>query len=165
MPSVKNDRSDMEQWRHHALGLIERQKTLVLATSTNDRSWATPVYFVYLQPVFFFFSSPKSRHMEDAMANQKTAACLFSDSDQWEQIEGLQMIGQIAAVKNKSEMIKATAGYLAKFPFARKMLYGRGKAGMNLSGNVNLYGFFPQEIYYMNNKMGFGTRLAIELPL
>lgn len=164
MPSAKEEKeTNVEKWQQRAMDLIANQKTLVLATSADNHPWAAPVYYVYLKSKFYFFSSPNSKHAEHALKNQKNAAALFSDGDQLEQIEGLQMVGRIEVVQKQMERIKVTAAYLKKFPFSRKVLAEKEIGGMDLGTKVTLYVFYPDEMYYTNNLMGFGSRLALNV--
>lgn len=155
--------SDVEEYRKRALKLIENQKTLVLATSAGDKVWAAPVYYVYIAPSFYFFSSPRSRHILNALENPCTAATVFSDSSEWKLIEGLQMNGEISTVKQPVTQIKVSARYLKKFPFAKSLMAEKAKGGLDLGTKVRLYAFAPQQIYLTSNLMGFGQRLAIDL--
>ena len=159
----QDNRPNHIEGRHRALALIARQKTMTLATSESNRPWAAPVYYVFMAPTFYFFSSPSSKHVQQALANQQTAAALFSDGDRLEQLQGLQMAGRIVAVKKKIEHIKITASYLKKFPLARKLLTGKDESGLDLIAKVSLYAYHPVKIYYMNHLTGFGSRVELDL--
>lgn len=152
-----------DRWQHRAMELIDSQRTLVLSTSYQNRPWAAPVYYVYKTPAFFFFSSPHSKHVEQALKNSVTSAALFSDADQWEHIEGIQMVGRINSVRKKLELLKVTTSYVYKFPMARNLLTGKEETGPDLSAKVRLYAFFPDRIFYMNNQIGFGERRELKL--
>ena len=160
----ENHRASEDEWRRQAMALIKRQKTLVLATSEQNRPWAAPVYYVHIKPVFYFSSSPRSKHIEQALKSGVNSAALFSDADRWQQIEGIQMTGRIEAVRKKMELMKVTACYLKKFPMARNLLAGK-EAGIKDIGTsgIFLYAFYPESAYYMNNQMGFGTRMEMRL--
>ncbi len=156
--------------RAEALKLIRTCRSMVLATSHENVPWAAPVYFVYNEPGFYFFSSPSARHIVQSMDNEVSVA-IFSDSARWEQIQGLQMLGRVEIVKNKAKLIKIGARFVLKFPFAEPFLAsGRRKADSN-SGNlppeigdrVRLYGFYPTQIFYVNNRFGFGKRVPVLL--
>lgn len=164
MPSTEKEKeTSAEIWQQRAMDLIARQKTMVLATSADNHPWAAPVYYVYRKPKFYFFSSPHSKHAEHARKHQKNAAALFADGDQLEQIEGLQMVGRIEVIQKQMERIKVTAAYLKKFPFSRSVLAEKEIGGMDLSAKVALYAFYPDEMYYTNNLMGFGSRLTLNV--
>ncbi len=156
-------RSTDEQWRRQAMALIDRQKTLVLATSDRNHPWAAPVYYVHIVPDFYFFSSPRSKHIAQALANNANSAALFSDADRWQQIEGIQMVGRIRTVRRKIERLKVTTHYLKKFPMARSLLTGKENRELCFGATVSLYAFQPERVYYMNNQLGLGTRMELTL--
>jgi uncharacterized protein len=149
-----------------AMALIRAQRTMVLATGSDAEPWAAPVYYVYSAPGFYFFSSPKARHIEQALAGGTAAAAIFHDSDQWEQIQGIQMSGSVTLVRKRSEQLKAGARFMIKFPFA-KPFFKKGaqqsSAQPQLGDKVKFYAFIPKSAYYVNNQLGFGKRLPIDL--
>lgn len=145
------------------MALIERQKTLVLATSEENHPWAAPVYYVYIEPAFYFFSSPRSKHIVQALKNSVNSAAVFSDAEQWQQLEGIQMKGRLREIRKKMERITVTTRYLRKFPMAKSLLTLKKEETMGFSAKVSLYAFKPERVYYMNNQMGFGERIELEL--
>lgn len=151
--------------RTEAIRLIRSQRTMVLSTHTPDAPWAAPVYYVYRSPGFYFFSSPRSRHINQGL-NSTSAAVIYADSDQWEQIQGLQMTGKLQLVSNKIDRIKMTGHFLLKFPFAKSFLkpdQAENKLRPAIGEKVNMYVFFPGRVYYLNNRLGFGERLPVDL--
>jgi uncharacterized protein len=166
--STANTKVDANVNKHinQAMALIRAQRTMVLATGTDAEPWAAPVYYVYSNPGFYFFSSPKARHIEQALAGGTAAAAIFYDSDQWEQIQGIQMSGSITLVRRRGEQLKAGARFIIKFPFAKPLLTtGARESGAppQLGDKVKLYAFIPKSAYYVNNQLGFGKRLPIDL--
>jgi uncharacterized protein YhbP (UPF0306 family) len=162
MPNKTPTQTELTQWRKKALTLIRRQSTMVLATSMDQTPWAAPVYYTHVAPGFYFFSSPHSVHIRQALSGSFSAAAICADGDRIEAIEGIQMSGHIAPVQKRLEQVKVTTHFLAKFPLAKPMLRGEGFA-MDLSNKVCLYCFSPETVYYMDNRSGFGRRMAIEL--
>jgi len=148
-----------------AKALIQSQRAMVLATSSGTEPWTAPVYYVHIKPGFYFFSSPKSRHIEEGLAPATVSAAIFADSDQWEKIQGLQMSGTIKSVTKKSEQLKVVARFLLKFPFARPFLQSDrpNKDQPQVGDRVRLYVFEPQQAFYLNNRLGFGRRLPVSL--
>jgi uncharacterized protein YhbP (UPF0306 family) len=163
---LQTQTEDMAQLNMEAKTLVTRQRTLVLATCISGSAWSTPVYYVYSPPGFCFFSSPRSRHVAQAQANPSAAAAISSDGEQWEQIQGIQMSGKIAQVTRKLHIIRITGSFLIKFPFARSFLENStapGRIGLNISERVCLYAFIPEQIFYTNNRFGFGRRFAVSI--
>ena len=158
--------SQSEEVRTQAFTLIKTQRTMVLATQENNVPWTAPVYYVYAKPKFYFFSSPKARHIRQAGPKRMVAASIFIDSDQWQEIQGLQMCGALLEVKKSTERLKAVARFLIKFPFAKPFLQpetGKQIGAPRVGEKVRLYAFIPREAHIVNNRIGFGKRLSIQL--
>lgn len=154
-----------------ALTLIRAQRTMVLATAFPGEPWAAPVYYVYHAPGFYFFSSPRSRHIEHGLGAESAAASIFADSERWDEIQGIQMSGTIALIRNYSKQLKIGARFILKFPFAEPFLKTGPKEDHPEAGEpprvgdrVHLYAFIPKAVYYVNNRLGFGKRVAVALP-
>lgn len=173
---MRDDASDAEKTGYRLLNeadllaqvqsLIAESRTLILSTCAQQIPWAAPVYYVYHAPGFYFFSSPRSRHVQEGLRASLTAAALFSDSSRWEDIQGLQMQGALQEVTRLKERAVVVPRFLLKFPFARPFLQsGKQQSGElpKLGDKVRLYRFVPIEIQYTNNRIGFGRRTAVTL--
>ena len=162
----KKEHSENAGHLAQAKALIRQQRTMVIAISAADGPWTAPVYYVYYASAFYFFSNPRARHIEQSTPEQSAAVSIFRDSDQWQEIQGLQMSGNISAVAKRSEQLKAGARFLIKFPFARPFLQPgsqhEGEAPA-LGEKVRMFVFRPRSAYYVNNKLGFGQRVPIDL--
>jgi uncharacterized protein YhbP (UPF0306 family) len=162
--------SSADETHHRALvqALIAECRTMVLATCAEQAPWAAPVYYVYHAPGFYFFSSPRARHIQQGLSDRLAAAAIFADSTQWEDIQGIQMAGGLQEVSRLSEQAGAVGRFLWKFPFARPFLQGGSQeAGgpPKLGDKVRLYRFVPHEIYLTNNRVGFGQRSPVTLAV
>lgn len=145
--------------------LIRSRRTMVLATCAHGAPWAAPVYYVYSDPGFYFFSSPVSRHIEQSLSTGTASAAVFADSDRWEQIQGLQMEGTITKVGSRAERLKIAARFLIKFPLARSFIEAGGPRIENapyVGDRVQLYVFIPESAYYLDNRTGFGKRMPVD---
>ncbi|MBI5063075.1 MAG: pyridoxamine 5'-phosphate oxidase family protein [Desulfatitalea sp.] len=152
--------------RAQVQALIAERRTMVLSTCGADAPWAAPVYYVYRAPGFYFFSSPRSRHIQQGLSNRLTAAAIFADSAQWEDIQGIQMAGVLQEVTRLFEQAGVVGRFLWKFPFARPFLQSGSQEAGNppkLVDKVRLYRFVPHEIHFTNNRSGFGQRIAVTL--
>lgn len=161
-PSQTGD-VDLETYRNQALDLLERQKTMVLAVSTANRPWAAPVFYLYKSPGIYFFSSPRSKHIQALQNSLLAAGAIYADSQRWQDIHGLQMVGKVEEVQGKLERLNITTYYLVKFPMARDLLVSGKDRIRDLRPKVGLYVFSPSEIYCTNNSLGFGRRVQIQL--
>jgi hypothetical protein len=148
-----------------ALALIQSESVLTLATCDDVGPWSAPVYFVCLDGGFYFFSSPQSRHIQHAMRSGKASASLFCHADSWQAIRGIQMMGRMDRISDPALSLKVISDYLKRFPFTRdffpaiwrpdpKTFFERFK--------VKLFVFLPAEVYYVDNRYGFGNRQKIE---
>ena len=160
---TSQDHEETPNWREIASALIKRQKTMVLATSKDDHPWAAPVYYVFFSPGFYFFSSPRSLHIQHILTCDNAAVSIHADGDRLEQLEGLQMSGRVQRIDKPLLALSVTARYLLKFPMARPLLSGINTAGPDLRTKVSLYAFIPERLFYMNHQMGFGSRTPIDL--
>lgn len=163
IPMTEQDRTAAAQMHHWAMALIRRRRTMVLATSKEDRPWSAPVYYVYFAPGFYFFSSPRSLHVEQMLDSGPTAASIHADGERLNELEGIQMSGHIEHVTKSLMKLSVTSRYLIKFPLAKPLLSSMRTASRDLRKRVELYAFIPDTLYYMNHQMGFGRRTAIEI--
>jgi len=146
--------------------LIESQRTIVLATA-GAAPWAAPVYYLNRAGRFWFFSSPTSRHVRDALDSGRCAAAVFRDSDDWRDIEGLQMDGAIERIAlDTDEATVVFAAYLDRYPTVREFFDGATPTLDQLAAKFRseLYAFTPERALYLNNKAGFGKRVEVQLP-
>ncbi len=93
---------------------------MTLATRGADgQPHAAPVYFVADGPqVLYFFSSAGSQHVHDLADSPAAAAAIYTPTQGWREIRGLQMRGQVRPVSPGPEWERAWELYLARFPFA-----------------------------------------------
>ncbi len=130
---------------------------LTLATTgLNGAPHAAPVYFAVNKPLrFYFFSDQKSQHSRDLNENPKAAAAIYSESQDWREIHGLQMRGTARRVEPGPEWDEAWEKYLEKFPFVAKL---KGLVAQN-----ELHVFIPEWIRLVDNRKGFGFKKEWDL--
>lgn len=150
-------------YRSQALDLLEGQKTMVLAVSEDNLPWTAPVYYVYQSPALYFFSSPNSKHIQAVARCRQAAGAVYADSDRWQDIKGLQMVGKVHEVEDGHKTLTITARYLAKFPTALQLLASGSDKAADLRSRVRLYGFWPTEIHCTSNTLAFGRRVQIRV--
>ena len=143
------------------LHLIQTQRTLVLGTADPD-PWCAPVYYVYQERAFFFFSSERSRHIRGALACKRCAASIFRDGDDWREIEGLQMDGRLERIQLGSKAVSVFRAYLNKFPAVRESFLDLTRFTQHF--RTQLYAFVPEHVFYLNNQTGLDKRREIRLP-
>ncbi len=148
-----------------ARALISSQRTMVLGTGDPD-PWTAPVFYVHHTGRFCFFSSPTSRHIAAIELTGRCAAAIFRDSDDWTEIEGLQMSGRIAQLDEASDAMAVFSAYVERFQTVNTFFDGAfGLDEFAARFRSHLYAFTPDKAIYTNNKAGFGTRTEIQLSI
>lgn len=152
--------------------LINSIKVMTIASPWENGVWSAPVYYIYKNRAFFFFSSPDSRHIKGAelSPDMMVAASIFVDNEQFNKIKGVQMRGKIEEIKadapndNMSKFIPEVSSYIKKFSIPFK--------DMNMKDSLNFickqyrakfYRFIPIEIIYMDNSISIGFKQTIEI--
>jgi hypothetical protein len=154
-----------DKWRDSALELTRSQSTLTLATADASGPWSAPVYFVLIDGSFYFFSSPQSRHIRQALLTGQAAASLFADVDSWQAIRGLQMQGKIYRVRSIPVSFRVIAVYLARFPFTRDFFPDNptpDPEAFFACFKARLFEFLPTQVFYIDNRHGLGNRRLID---
>lgn len=148
-----------------AMRLIDARRTMVLAAADPD-PWAAPVYYHCRPPRFYFFSSPKSIHVSAALSTGRCAAAIFRDSDDWREIEGLQMDGHIERIDAGPGAVHIFAEYVARFPTVRSFFDDEScdLTAFNARFRTELHAFVPARVFYLNNRAGFGNRTLVQWP-
>ena len=154
-----------EAWLAAALDLIHGESTLTLATADQAGPWSAPVYYVFLDGRFFFFSSPESRHIRQALKTESAAASIFRQADSWQHIRGIQMQGVVERVHAVGLSVKVIAAYLQRFPFIHEFFVNNKSLDLNdfyTCFKARSYAFRPTTAYYTDNRLGFGRRQAVD---
>ena len=154
-----------ENGREAALALVQEESTLTLATADESGPWSAPVYYVYRNDSFYFFSSPQSRHIQQAVKSGKAAASLFQSANSWQAIRGIQMPGTVERVQSMALSIKVIAKYLNRFAFVSELFPDNpapDQAAFFSRFRARLYVFAPTAVYYIDNRFGFGARQRID---
>ena len=153
--------------RDLALALINTQSTMSLATAEAGHAWVAPVYYVFYKSRFYFFSSPDSRHITEALDSEQALAssAIYPDSNTWQEIKGIQMAGYVRSTGKGLRAIQAVRAYIAKFPFTREFFK---TDVLDLDSfrerfRVRLYGFEPTQVFYLDNQIQFGFREEVTL--
>ena len=165
MVDINSETPSTESARQAALELIRSESTLVLSTHGPEGPWVAPVYYVFHQGGFYFFSASESRHIRQSMVDSRAAAAIFHRSDGWQGIRGIQMSGAVAPVDSKVLSLKVFSRYLQRFEFIRGLFADGALPDMQhfiSRFKAHLNAFTPNEIYYTDNRFGFGTRFRID---
>jgi uncharacterized protein YhbP (UPF0306 family) len=157
---------DKRELTERARRLVLEQNTLTLATAEGDTAWAAPVYYVFVKSTFYFLSGPDSRHITEALQNDQASAAVHAAASTWKEIKGLQMTGQIRAVKPGLEAVQVLRAYLKKYPFTTEFFKENVPLDLDTFAKrfgVKLYGFIPSLVYYLDNQIRFAFREKVTL--
>lgn len=151
-----------DQARQRAREFLDGIGTLTLATSSSDDPWAATVFFAADSKFnIYFVSDHRTQHGRDMAANQRVAATINPEVDNWHDVAGLQVRGTASVVEGV-ERAKAMALYLKKFPqidalFARPEGEHEETIAARLKA-ANFYKITPALIRVIDNQQGFGHR-------
>lgn len=146
--------------------LINLESTMAIATAGEGTAWVAPVYYVFFQGAMYFFSSPDSRHIRESLKSGQAAATIYPSSSSWKVIRGLQMSGRIQKVHAGPKALGAVLAYAAKYPFIRDFFDTEEDVDLERIASrfrARLYRFDPDLVFYLDNKIRFGFREAIQL--
>ncbi len=153
--------------KKNALEIINAQHVMTIASSDNDAPWSAPVYYIFDKGLFYFFSKPSSRHIEDSLKTGKAAASLHSDSFGWSDICGLQMSGSISATGINPKSGKAFNTFIKRFKFISEIKNAvsdiKDIASLESAFRVKFYNFKPETVYYLDNSIRFGFKEKVSI--
>jgi len=146
--------------------LAAEQTTMTLATASGDAAWAAPVYYIFFKSAFYFLSAPESRHIKEALENDRASSAIHASGSTWQEIRGLQMSGSIYPVEGRLEAFQVLRAYLKRFPFTKEFF--KKNASMDPESfwerfGVKLYQFKPALVYYLDNRIRFAFREEVKI--
>ncbi len=154
------------QTRGKAERLMNETRVMTLSVCRHADPWSAPVYFVFHDNGFYFFSNETSRHIQEATDGRPVAASIFQDSDRMEMIFGFQMTGAIEKVTRTTVYLGIVKEYVSKFSFLKKVF------GPQIIENrqffiekfkSHLYCFHPHRVYISDNSKTTDKRSEIDL--
>ena len=150
-----------------AMAIIESQHVMTIASADNGSPWAAPVYYIFYDGSFYFFSKPDSRHITDTMNKGKAAASIHADSSGWADIRGIQMSGVISAAGINRTSGNAFKNYIKRFNFISEIKNVASSAkdigSLESAFKVKFYKLTPLSLYYLDNSIRFGFRETVFL--
>lgn len=133
--------------------------TLTLATLAEDgRPQAAALFYAEMDDLsLVFISEPKVRHSQNVARDNRIAATIYADGQQWQTIQGLQLEGTCAALSGEAAKA-ARAVYLAKYPFIAKSEFL-----FRMLRRITFYKISPTWMRLIDNSQGFGHKEEWEL--
>ena len=157
-------------WRR----LINTSKVMTIAVADNGTAWSAPVYYLFDEKRFYFFSNPSARHIKlsknaregassglSAASNGLDAASIFQDDADIKNLAGIQMSGTILKSPLNARSVSVAKKYCRHFKISGNPMDILGFFASKF--HAGLYFFEPDRVYYMDNSMGFGSRETVAL--
>lgn len=149
-----------------AVYLVEQTRVMTIAVSQDDIPWSSPVYFVFHDQKFYFFSNEQSKHVLYGADKKKVSASIYHDSDKIDEIFGFQMSGTIEKGLGGIEYLKIVKKYVHKFNFLEK-IFGpqifENKLFFKEKFKSHLFVFHPEFVCLSDNSNTSGKRREIDL--
>jgi uncharacterized protein YhbP (UPF0306 family) len=132
--------------------------TMTLATTgLGGESHAAAVYFAADPDLrLYFFSDPQSQHGRDLSAEPRAAVSFYPPTQDWQDIRGVQMRGEVRLLEAGPEWQAGWLEYVTKFPFVREL---KAVVAQN-----SMYVFTPSWVRLVDNTRGFGFKQEWTLP-
>lgn len=147
--------------------LIDTSKVMSIAVVSNGTAWSVPVYYLFDDKGFYFFSNPKARHIKlsenllAAASNDLSAASIFRDDADIKNLAGIQMSGTILKSPLNARSVLVAKRYCTHFKISGNAVDILGFFASKF--HASLYRFEPEMVYYMDNSKGFGSREEVDL--
>ncbi len=129
-----------------------------LATTGDDGPWASAVFYVYSAGLFYFLSSPHTRHCRNLASDSRVAATIHDETEQWQDIKGVQLEGH-ATVVAADEVDTVIALYTNRFPVTGPDAPPEIARAID---KINWYQLKPTKLYFIDNAKGLGHRDEID---
>jgi uncharacterized protein YhbP (UPF0306 family) len=139
---------------------LKSHGTLTLSTVDEDGApRSAPLFYIADEQLCLcWLSSASSLHSRNLRRRPEVAVSIYSATEDWKEIRGVQMRGAVAVVEGRSQRRDIIENYCARF---------RLDAQMNAAiARSRLYRFQPEWIRYLDNSKRFGYKfeLAIGAP-
>lgn len=141
-----------------AIALLRAESTIALATQGREHHACVAPLFYLLQdgPALYWFSSPDSEHSRNLTADPRCSATVFSQTEHWRDIRGVQMRGCASAMSDPEIRDAIMVTYKHRFRLSSTF-------DMAIAGS-SLYCFRPEWLRYLDNSRGFGYQFEITIP-
>ena len=126
---------------------INKHHVLTLATSQNNIPYSANCFYVYYEDenMLVFTTDHKTKHAQDALAQNKVAGSIVLETNVVGKIQGIQFQGIMH--EPKDDLLKRVkARYLKRFPVAMLM-------------KTNLWVIDLRFLKFTDNRLGFGKKL------
>ena len=144
--------------QERALDYLANHQVMTLATTGPLGVWAAAVFYVNEGFDLIFLSAGHTRHTQNMTAVPHVAATIQEDYRDWQQIQGIQLEGNVQLLTDVSRET-AIGRYFQKYPFLTQ-----ADAAMQAAlAKVNWYRLTPERLFFIDNRLGLGHRDEIVL--
>ncbi len=146
---------------------LKSHHVMTLATAGDGPPHAAGIFFASDGFTLYFVSDPGTRHGADIAIQPQVAVTIHEDYDDWRQIQGLQIEGPAGVVQSKLELVKASAVYLRKYPWARPFLASPASISAQVArkaSNIRFHKVVAHWVRFVDNRKGFGHHEELLLP-
>jgi hypothetical protein len=144
--------------RAEVLAYLHSHRVMTLATVGAEGVWATAVFYVNDGFDLYFLSAGHTRHGRNMGQRAIIAAAIQEDYRDWQEIQGIQLEGEVDIVEGAERMTAVTL-YTHKFPFI-----GQAEPAIQVAlAKVNWYRLRPKRLYFIDNSKGLGHREEVKL--
>jgi len=136
---------------------LKSQSTLALATTAGDGApQVAPLFYLADDHLrLYWLSSASSQHSRNLKRNPEAAVSVYSPTEQWKEIRGVQMRGAVAVVTARSQRREIVEAYCARFHL--EPLFQTAIA------RSRLYCFQPEWARYLDNSKRFGYKFELTI--
>ena len=133
---------------------LSEHTTLVLSTLGENGSPAAAALFYAEDPDLnlYFISDSQSEHSSNLEHSTKVAVVIAADGQDWKELNGVQMKGNCAKLKDK-DRTRADTHYLSKFSFVLQNSMLRNKIEQS-----DFYVIKPEWIRVTDNRPSFADK-------
>ena len=149
-------KSVISPWRR----LIDTSKVMSIAVNGNGTAWSAPVYYLFDDKGFYFFSNPESRHIK-LSKNGPAAASIFRDDADINNLAGIQMSGTILKARLNARSVLVAKRYCRHFKISENAMDILSFFASKF--HASLYCFEPETVCFMDNAKGLGSREKVVL--
>ena len=142
----------MERPDSKIIAFFKKHHVLTLSTSLDDQPWCANCFYAFdeVGMALIFTSGYETRHIKEAVRNQKVAGSVVLETSAVGKIQGIQFVGELVKPEEGAESVNHI--YLKRFPFAALM-------------DTTLWLLKIDYAKMTDNRLGFGKKLIWERDL
>jgi hypothetical protein len=136
---------------------LEKGKTLTLAlVAEGNRPMAATVVYVSEGLNLYFVTDARTQKAQCIGEGAAAAVTVDEYRDDWSTIQGVQMEGTVAPLKDEARMREVLRVFGEKFPQVQKLM-------PELPPTFQFYEFVPVKVWFIDYTRGFGHRDYFEV--